>query len=241
INFEGFVLSTTQMRQAIEQGQYKGWDDIRLPFVRALRRRGYQPAALRKFANDIGLSLNDKTVSKEEFWKIINAFNRELIEPTANRYFFIDRPVKITIKGMNRKSAEVLLHPDHPERGKRTFSLSEAFYISKLDLMQLAEGYVHRLMDCCNFVVEKEAFRFLSEDYESYKNAEDKGRIIHWLPAKKTVQVEVLMDTGITVSGLGEEGLTSLQVGDIIQLERRYFARVDAMVGETISLWYLHK
>ncbi len=241
INFEGFALSTTQTRQAIEQGQYKGWDDIRLPFIRALRRRGYQPAALRKFALDIGLSLNDKTVSREEFWKIINAFNRELIEPTANRYFFIDRPVKITIKGLNRKNAEVPVHPDHSERGKRTFSLSEAFYISQLDLMQLGEGYVHRLMDCCNFVVEKETFRFLSEDYESYKNAEDKGKIIHWLPAKKTIPVTVTMDTGIVIEGIGEEGIKSLRVGDIIQLERRYFARVDAVQGDTVSLWYLHK
>ena len=72
INFEGFSLSSSKTRLAIEQNEYHGWDDIRLPTLPALRRRGYHPGAFLKFATKIGLSLNDKTVSKEEFWKMPN-------------------------------------------------------------------------------------------------------------------------------------------------------------------------
>ncbi|MBT5343230.1 glutamate--tRNA ligase, partial [Candidatus Woesearchaeota archaeon] len=80
INFEGFKLSTTKTKLAVEQGEYSGWDDIRLMTLLALRKRGYQAGAFRKYALEIGLSLNDKTVCEKEFWKNINAFNKELIE-----------------------------------------------------------------------------------------------------------------------------------------------------------------
>ena len=183
INFEGFTLSTTQTRLAIEQKEYHGWDDIRIPFLPALRRRGYQPGAFRQFAREMGLSLTDKHVSWEEFWKMINAFNRDIIEKEANRYFFVEKPIKIKINGMSQKTVELPLHPDFPERGKRTFVVGEDFFIAGDDLRSLAEGYVHRLMDCCNFMVEGEKFRSLSGGYEEYKNAADKGKIIHWLPA----------------------------------------------------------
>ena len=44
----------------------------------ALRRRGYQAGALRKFAESMGVSLADKVVSQEDLFKTLNAFNREL-------------------------------------------------------------------------------------------------------------------------------------------------------------------
>ncbi len=242
INFEGFILSTTQTRKAIEQGEYKGWDDIRLPFLPALRKRGYQPGAFRRYAVEIGLSLNDKTVSKEEFWKNINAFNKEIVDPLANRYFFIDDPVGIVIEGCQKKSVELELHPDFPSRGKRTFLTDEKFYISMHDFKRLGEGYIHRLMDCCNFELRKNKLYYLSQSYEEYKNATRKGHIIHWLPhAAKNVQMEVLQENGLTTAGLGEERLAQLKEGEIVQLERRYFARVVRKEKEKVIFWYLHK
>jgi len=89
INFEDMQVSCSKTRPLIEDGTYSGWDDIRLPFLDALRRRGYQPEAFIKYSLDVGVSLNDKKVSKKEFFKIIDAFNRDVIEPIANRYFFV--------------------------------------------------------------------------------------------------------------------------------------------------------
>ena len=245
INFEGFHLSTSETRKAIEQGEYKSWDDIRIPFLPALRRRGYQPSAFRQFAREMGLSLTDKHVSWEEFWKMINAFNRDAIEKEANRYFFIENPVKIKIEGTPKGTVELDLHPDFPERGKRTFTVSDGFYIAEKDLRSLGEGYVHRLMDCCNFVVEGEKFRYVPGKYEEFKNAADKGKIIHWLPLEKAISVEILLEKGNTASGLGEEGLLHLAEGTILQFEREFFVRLDGQdklkQKSLIRCWYLHK
>ncbi len=241
INFEGFSVSKSKTRLAIEEGKYAGWDDIRLPFLRALRKRGYQAAAFRKFAMEIGLSLNDKTVSMDEFWKIVDAFNKEVVEPKANRYFFIDNPIKIKLEGMNAREVHLDLHPDFPQRGKRTLNAGANFSISQSDLPELQEGKLHRLMDCCNFEVQPGKYRCVPGDYEAYKSSPKRGAIIHWLPADAAIAVEVKLTDGSTVAGVGEKGLLSLDVGDIVQLERRYFARLEEKTSQKLVFWYLHR
>ena len=240
INFQGMRLSTSETRLKIDQNEYHGWDDIRLPFLPALRKRGYQPEAFRRFAIDIGLSLNDKTVSKEEFWKLVNAYNKDIVEPTSNRYFFIDDPIKIEIQGAEKKEVEIDLHPEFPKRGKRVFKTTDEFFISQSDFKQLGEGYVHRLMDCLNFKLKGKKFIYHSDSYEEYKNSEEKGKIIHWLPTKNTLNVEVLLETGQALQGLGEEGLKNAKEGDVIQLERRFFARINENKKNKVQCYYLH-
>jgi len=242
INFEGFKLSTSKTRLAIEQNEYTGWEDIRLMTLMALRKRGYQPEAFRKYAIEIGLSLNDKTVSKEEFWKNVNAFNKEIVEPIANRYFFIDDPVEIKIENSPQKEVSLDLHPDFPKHGKRRLKVNKMFNIAMSDFKRLGEGYLHRLMDGLNFELKNNKFHYVSDSYEEYKNASNRGQIIHWLPVnKKCLNVEVVMDDNRTVQGLGEENMKSLKVGSIVQLERRHFARVDKIEKSKIVFWYLHK
>ena len=241
INFEGFKLSTSQTRIAIEQNEYLGWDDIRLATLLALRRRGYQAGAFRRYALEIGLSLNDKTVSKEEFWKNINSFNRELIEPKANRYFFIDDPVQITINGAQKKQARIKLHPGFPERGERLLRIEKEIIVSKADFMVLDEGKIHRLMDAFNFEIKKGNFVCLSEDYEEFRTAKNKGRIIHWLAAEEKLKVEVVMEDNSLAAGIGEAGMGKLKEGEVIQMERRYFARLDKKNKDKLVFYYLHR
>lgn len=241
INFEGFALSSTQIRLAIEQGEFSGWDDIRLPFLPSLRRRGYQAGAFRKYATEIGLSLNDKTVSRDEFWKNINAFNKEIVDPLANRYFFVDNPVGILIQGAPAKKVELEKHPDFPERGNRILRATKEVYIAESDFRRLGEGYVHRLMDYCNFEFKNDKCAYVAGTYEEYKNTRNKGNILHWLPQQGNVEVEVVLEHNVLAVGIGEEGMKALKVGQIVQLERRYFARVDAITKDKVVLWYLHK
>lgn len=241
INFEGFILSTTETRKAIEHGEYNGWEDIRLPFLPALRRRGYQPGAFRRYAIEIGLSLADKTVSREEFWKSINAFNKDIIDKEVDRYFFVDNPVGIVIQGAPAKKVELDLHPDFPSRGKRIFAATKEVYIAESDFRRLGEGYLHRLMDYCNFEFKNNKFTYVPGTYEEYKNSEHKGNIIHWLPQQGNVGVEVVQEHNILAQGIGEDGMGELKVGQMVQLERRYFARVDAVTKDKVILWYLHR
>jgi glutamyl-tRNA synthetase len=242
INFEGFSLSSTKTRIAIEQKEYHGWDDIRLPTLPALRRRGYQPGAFEKFAIEIGLSLTDKKVSRSEFWKHINAFNRDIIEPNSNRFFFVENPVEVEMQGAVEKKVEFDVHPDYPKRGKREVMFNGKVLLAQNDIDLLEENKIHRLIDCCNFMIEKGKFNVLSEEYEEFKHAgKKKGNIIHWLPKEhKTIPVEVLLEDGTCVKGIGENGLRDVDIGTIVQFERNYFVRIDSSTQKNITCWYLH-
>ncbi|HJZ18841.1 MAG TPA: glutamate--tRNA ligase family protein [Candidatus Nanoarchaeia archaeon] len=75
-NFKDMELSTTKFRKEIESGVYSGWDDLRLPTIASLKKQGYKPEAFWKFAEQIGLSENDKTMDKREFFLLLDNFNK---------------------------------------------------------------------------------------------------------------------------------------------------------------------
>lgn len=248
INFIGGVeVSCTKTRAMIERGDFEGWEDIRLPFVGALRRRGYQPAAFQRYAMEIGISATDKTVDMEEFFKILNAFNKEQIDSVSYRYFFVADPVEVKIKNAPKKHVTLDLHPDK-KKGGRVFETNGSFYLAKDDVEKFDDNALYRLMDCLNFRKKKkeskgnneEEYEFVSEDYETYKK---EGRaIIHWLPKnKKLVKVEVRLQDNSVVSGFGEEGIGELEVGAIVQLERFGFCRLDEVDGNVYKFWFGHK
>ncbi len=76
IKFKDLELSTTKIRKKIEEGKYSGWDDVKLPTIASLKKQGYKPGAFWKFAEQIGFSETDKVIDKEEFFKLLNAFNK---------------------------------------------------------------------------------------------------------------------------------------------------------------------
>ncbi len=231
INFEDMQVSCSKTRPLIEDGTYSGWDDIRLPFLDALRRRGYQPEAFIKYSLDVGVSLNDKKVSKKEFFKIIDAFNRDVIEPIANRYFFVWDPVAIKIDKAPMLDVELDLHPDN-KKGGRKFKTNDEFYITKQDFELIKDNKLYRLMDCLNFRKMKGKFVFDSLEYEKYKKEGEK--IIHWLPKNKLSAVEVLMPDKSIRKGIIES--YNLNIGDVCQFERFGFVRLDS----EDKFWFTH-
>ena len=68
------------MRKEIESGKYSGWDDTKLPTIASLKKQGYRPQAFWRFAEQVGLSEVDKIIDKEEYFKLLNAFNRIIRE-----------------------------------------------------------------------------------------------------------------------------------------------------------------
>ncbi len=238
INFKGMAVSCSKTRPLIEDKTYTGWDDIRLPFLEALKRRGYQPEALIKYAIDVGISLNDKTVTKEEFFKTINAFNKDIIDDKSHRYFFVKDPKEITIENSKEQDLELDLHPQYKKCGRK-FKTGSNFYITEEDLASFVEGKVYRLMDCINFIKEEGKFLFHSLDYKKFK---DQGaKIIHWLPKEETIKVEVLMPDNKLIKGLGERTLNNLKEGEVCQLERFGFCRLDKKHKNKLTFWFAHK
>jgi len=240
INFIGLNLSTTETRKLIEYEKYDGWDDIRLPFLLALKRRGYQPKAFIKYALDMGVNQADKTVTRDEFFKILDHHNRAIIEPKANRYFFIENPVKIKIENAPARNVKIALHPDFSKRGYRNFKTRDEFYTAKSDFDDFKEGKLYRLMGCMNFVKKKDKFFFDSLDYDKFKEHGEK--IIHWLPVEEGLaNVSVLMEDKSIKKGPGEKSMKNLKEEDIVQLERFAFCKLDKKEKDRLIFLFTHK
>jgi len=213
INFTDLKLSATEITDAIKKKKYDGWDDIRLPSIAALRRRGYQKEAFLRYAEEVGITEVDKKISKEEYFKMINAFNTNLIDEKANRYFLILNPKKIKIKKAPEFRRELDLYPG-VRLGGRRFLTKDEFYIQ--DKLEKNKNY--RLMHLFNFRNKE----FISEDMDDRLDS----KLIHWLPkVKGLVKIEVLMENNEIVKGLGEESLKKVSKGEIIQAERIGFLK----------------
>ncbi len=213
-------LSTSKMAKGIKDGQYSGWDDIQLGTLRALKRRGLRPEALRRYWIETGI----KEVDIEFSWKTLYSFNRELIDGDANRYFFVADPVKMRIEGAPKLVGRAPLHPEHPERGMRELSVGpdSEVYLEQEDLASDPKRL--RLKDLCNIERSGEGWKYAGNDLSVLKEG---VRIVHWVPAD-SIAAEVLMTDGTTLEGLAEKGLVDAK-SKVVQLER--FAYV--MVEET--------
>jgi len=107
--FKDLEISCTKTKAKIKAGEFTGWDDIRLPFIAALRKRGFQPEAFAKIAIQRGLSEVDKVISKEDYFEVLSNFNREIIQKIAIKADFQEIP-KQKIK-QEKPNIEILM-PD---------------------------------------------------------------------------------------------------------------------------------
>lgn len=235
INFDGFPVSCSKTLPRIESGEFTGWDDPRIPFLPALRRRGYNPRALRKYAIEVGITKNDKSVHLTEFFKHINALNKELIDPTSMRYFLVIDPVEITVKGCEERELELDLHPNTKQGGRR-FHVKDSYFIAGKDYERIATMQKVRLMENMTINV-KGGYAF---DKKEYVKAETDA-IIHWLPAEEhLVNVKLLMPDGSEQHGLAEAGIINLDEGTVVQFERVGFCRYDRREGKEHIFYYAH-
>ena len=233
INFKDLNVSCSKTKPLILDGTYEGWDDIRLPFIPALRRRGYQPEAFMRYAEEVGVTLSDKSVSKEEFFKTIDHFNKEVLEKKSNRYFFVPAPVKIKVEKAPEQQITLDLHPDL-RKGGRSFFTKDTFYLPSTDILE--DGKEYRLMDCLTFKFSNGRCMFTS------KKLEGKPKIIQWISDDKhNVNVEIRMSDNSLIQGLGEPSLENLSEGDEVMFVRFGFCRLDKIEGDVYKFWFTHK
>jgi len=242
MKIEGLRLSTSEIRRGIEAGEYSGWDDVRLGTLRALARRGFQPEAVRRAVLDAGVKQSDISFS----WKNLFAYNRQIVEPAANRYFFVASPVRLVVEGIEEFEALVRLHPDYPERGCRRLRLRGSggrveVFVARRDIERLSAGDVVRLMEGFNLRLKELGAGRAEAEFHSYELEQAKrlgARLIHWVPADEHVEVEVLTPEG-SQSGVAERALREVEEGTVVQFERYGFVRIDA-AGERIIACYAH-
>lgn len=226
-------LSTSGIKKAIAEGTYSGWDDPRLPTIRAIRRRGIRPDALRKFILDLGLGETDISLSLDTLY----AENRKIIDPIANRYFFVWDPVELEVEGAEPKIAKAPLHPTHG--GLREIPAGTTVFITGNDADSLKKGERLRLKDLYNIEITSllpPKAKFIGTDMDLVKK--EKARIIHWVPLDG-LKVKVLSPDG-EYNGIGERGMET-QVDKAVQFERFGFVRIDSVSGDEVVAYFTHK
>ena len=224
LQLEGVKISKTKSREEVLSGKYSGWDDPRTWSLQSLERRGFEPEAIRNFILSFGLTQTEITVPID----VLYSENKKLIEKSSDRYFFIENPKKIVIKNAPKSTAKIPLHPDYPKRGYRKIQTLNEFYVGD----RIEKNNVYRFMHLFNFKNNK----FISGKYDPELNA----KLIHWLPVKGNVDVEVVMENGSVLKGLGESNLKNVKVNKIIQFERRFFAKCDKKEKDKIVFYFTH-
>ncbi|HTT25651.1 MAG TPA: glutamate--tRNA ligase [Thermoplasmata archaeon] len=233
-------LSKSKSYVEVKTGVYDGWADPRTWSLRSLVRRGIGPGALKEFTLSFGLSLADIEVPAETLF----AANRVRIDPTSPRRAFIPAPVPVEVAGFPGDLATVELqnHPDRPELGTRTVPTGPRFLLPGADVERLA-GTEVRLKDLVNITLGP--YQGPGAPVAAAFSSRENKRIprLQWVGAEGAVPVEVLRPDGSWEAGIGESALGSARPGEIYQLERYGFARVEDLQpagGRPVRLCFGH-
>ena len=208
LNVTNTITSKRKLRQLVEEGHVRGWDDPRMPTLSGLRRRGYTPASIRDFCERIGVAKSNSTVDVAMLEHCV----REDLNEHAVRVMAVLRPLKVVLTNYPKDKSEELLAENHPTRGgKRYVPFSRELYIEREDFMEeppkkffrLRPGGEVRLKHAyiikCEEVVKDEKGEIAelrcTYDPESKSggaaaNRKVKGTL-HWVSAKDAVDAEV--------------------------------------------------
>ena len=112
-------------------------------------------------------------------------------------------------------------------------------FIEKKDLEKCKEGDIIRLMDAYNIQKTTTGWKYHSKSYEEYKKLQGKG-IVHYLPKEhKAIKIIILEPSGETKEAIAEEGIMQVEQGQIVQLERYAFVRLEDKKKQ--FFYYTHK
>ena len=224
--FGGF--STSSMRASIEDGVREGWEDLRMPTIQSLRRRGFDAQALRNFWVELGVTQKDISVSMQT----IESLNSSAIDAMTERRSFVASPVRLHLSGEGGGLVKSPRHPDGKIPGSRSWNMGDVVYIQDSD-----SGISNlRLKEFADISISGEQARV-----ESFERTDDRP-IVQWLPEGMTREAVLYVPQGediVTVRGLIED--FELRVGKVYQLERVGFARLEGLYEDgSASLVWLH-
>ena len=210
LNLTYTVMSKRKLLQLVKEGFVRGWDDPRMPTICALRRKGYTPAAVRAFAEKVGVAKRDNVIDLS----LMEFCLREDLNKVAERRMAVVDPVKVVITNYPEDKTEYFTAINNPEdesAGTRQVPFSREIYIERADFMEnppkkyyrLAPGTEVRLrysyLIKCEEVIKDAKGNVVelrcSYDPESGQGSSSDGRrvkgVIHWVSAAHAVEAEV--------------------------------------------------
>ncbi|THF83962.1 glutamine--tRNA ligase/YqeY domain fusion protein [Deinococcus sp. KSM4-11] len=101
------ITSKRKLRRLIEGNFVSGWDDPRMPTLRAQRRLGVTPDAVRAFAAQIGVSRTNRTVDLAVYENAV----REDLNHRAPRVMAVLDPIRVTVTGLDAQTLSLPYWP----------------------------------------------------------------------------------------------------------------------------------
>ena len=142
LNLSGAITSKRKLRQLVEEGHVRGWDDPRMPTISGMRRRGYPPAAVRAFCEEIGVAKSNSTVDSAMLEHCV----RDELNRNAPRIMAVLHPLKLVITNYPEGETEYLLAENSPTHGgQRYVPFGRELYIDREDFMEDAPKKFFRL------------------------------------------------------------------------------------------------
>ena len=208
--FTHTVTSKRRLRQLVEEGHVRGWDDPRMSTVAGVRRRGYPAAAIRNLCEEIGVTKFEGTI---DLSKLENAC-RSALNPIAPRRLAVLDPIKLVIENYPEGQVEMMDAVNNPEdesAGSRQIPFSGELLIEREDFMvdapkkffRLAPGREVRLrygylVTCTGYETndagEVTLVKCTYDPDTRGGNAPDGRKVkgtIHWLSADHAIDAEV--------------------------------------------------
>jgi glutaminyl-tRNA synthetase len=135
LNVSHTVLSKRKLLELVREGLVAGWDDPRMPTISGMRRRGYTPAAIRRFCDLIGVAKANSIVDMA----LLENCVREDLNRASTRVMAVLRPLKVVIENYPEGRVEELEAVNNPEdsgSGVRRVPFSRELYIERDDFME---------------------------------------------------------------------------------------------------------
>ncbi len=155
LGITNMIMSKRYLKQLVDEGLVKGYDDPRMPTLTGLRRRGFTPDAIKNFILSTGLSKINSTIDYE----MLEHFLRDDLKMKAARPMAVLDPLKVVITNYPEGQVEelpVLDNMENPEMGSHTITFSRNLYIEREDFVEvkpnkhwkrLSKGLEVRLMN----------------------------------------------------------------------------------------------
>jgi glutamyl-tRNA synthetase len=245
LSIEGMPVSKRKIKPLIENGSVLGYDDIRLPTLRGLKKRGILPAAIKQFVISQGVSKVESTVN----FSLVESYNRKLIDSIAKRYFFVENPIKLIVNNAPEKTKKISLHPHNVNLGARTIKTGKIFYVQKSDVENLKVGDIFRLKDLFNVKIKEKNGKLVGEfagddlipSSAKIQWTTDKFiKMSVFVPHLLFVNDEFNKDSLKKIDGYAEEAVLELKTDEIIQFERFGFVRIENLDSK-ITGFFAHK
>ncbi|MBH49397.1 MAG: glutamine--tRNA ligase [Candidatus Marinimicrobia bacterium] len=210
LNLNFTVMSKRMLLELVEGNYVSGWNDPRMPTISGMRRRGYSPASIRKFAENLGVAKREMTADIA----LLEHSVREDLNKRALRFMGVLDPLKIVIENFPEdkvEEVEGINNPEDPSAGKRKIPFSRELFIEKSDFMEDAPKKFFRLtlgkevrlryayFITCKDIIKNENGEIVelrcTYDPETKGGSAPDGRkvkgTLHWVSAENSLPMEV--------------------------------------------------